>query len=201
MPIVAEPPAIAQPSVSAASQTQPPVSPSEPPIEIVEKPVSVSVDTAAETLSTPENQDTIAATAVRSSVNAQEADNEWHKLLSELQLTGMALQLAEHCLIRQCTDTKLVLLLEASGGTLKTRSTEASLQSAVDQYFGHAMTLEFEVLEMIAETPAQRRVRHREERQQQAELSIEQDPFVQQLQQQFGGTVLPGSVKPNMAGE
>lgn len=198
--MVAEP-AIAQPSVSAASQTQPPVSPSEPPIEIVEKPVSVSVDTVAETLSTSGVQDVLAAAEVVSPANAQEADNEWHELLPELQLSGMAQQLAEHCLIKQCTDTKLVLLLETSGGTLKTRSTEASLQSAVDQYFGYAMTLEFEMVHTIAETPAQRRIRHREEKQQQAELSIEQDPFVRQLQQQFGGTILPGSVKPNTVSE
>jgi DNA polymerase-3 subunit gamma/tau len=124
-------------------------------------------------------------------------DNEWHELLPKLKLSGMALQLAEHCLVKQLSDDKLILLLESSGGTLRTRLTEASLQDALDDYFGHAVVVEFDVVETVAETPAQRRIRYREELQQSAERSIANDPFVQQLQQVFGGKVLPGSVRPN----
>lgn len=113
----------------------------------------------------------------------------------------MAKQLAEHCLLRQLTDDKMILLLETSGVTLKTRLTEEALQEALSEHFGHLLAVEYEVVADIAETPAQRRVRHGEELQQQAEQSIEDDPFVQQLRQDYGGIVLPASVRPNKIGE
>ncbi|MEZ5536121.1 MAG: DNA polymerase III subunit gamma/tau C-terminal domain-containing protein [Thiolinea sp.] len=141
---------------------------------------------------------TVPAGDTRDSTDAvHDDDNEWHELLPKLKLSGMALQLAEHCLVKQISADKLVLWLETSGSTLKTRMTEAALQDALDSYFGHSMALEFESVENIAETPAQRRIRYREELQKKAEQAIAQDPFVQQLQQQFGGIILPGSVKPN----
>lgn len=128
-------------------------------------------------------------------------DNEWHKLLTTLKLGGMAKQLAEHCLLKQLTDETMVLLLETSGVTLKTRLTEEALQEALTEHFGHPLAIEYEVAADIAETPAQRRVRHGKELQQQAEQSIESDPFVQQLRRDYGGIVLPASVRPNKVSE
>lgn len=120
-------------------------------------------------------------------------------ILPELQLGGMAQQLAEHCLLKVLAADKLVLLLESSGVTLKTRLTEEALQAAVNNYLGRSVTVEYAVVEATTEieTPAQRRVRHGEELQQQAEQSIADDPFVRQLKQEYGGVVLPGSVRPN----
>ncbi|PID34164.1 MAG: hypothetical protein CR976_01730, partial [Thiotrichales bacterium] len=93
----------------------------------------------------------------------ESADNEWHVLLSKITLGGMAKQLAEHCLLKQFTGDKMVLLLEASGVTLKTRLAEETLQEALTQYFERPLTVEYEVVTDIAETPAQRRFRHDEE--------------------------------------
>nr|CAA6825368.1 MAG: Unknown protein [uncultured Thiotrichaceae bacterium] len=128
-------------------------------------------------------------------------DNEWHELLTKLKLGGMAKQLAEHCLVKQLTDDRLVLLLESSGVTLKTGLTEEALQEALHEHFGRSVAVEFDTVDVIAETPAQRRIRHGKELQQLAVQSIEDDLFVQQLKQDFGGMVLPGSVRPNKASE
>jgi len=128
-------------------------------------------------------------------------DNEWHELLPQLKLGGMAKQLAEHCLLKQLTDDKLILLLESSGVTLRTGLTEEALQAALHEHLGRSIMVEFDAVDVIAETPAQRRVRHGKELQQLAVQSIEDDPFVQQLKQDFGGMVLPGSVKPNKVNE
>lgn len=113
----------------------------------------------------------------------------------------MAKQLAEHCLLRQLTDGQIILLLELSGVTLKTRLTEEALQEALSEHLERPVTIEYDVTEDIAETPAQRRIRHGQELQQQAEQSIENDPFVQQLRRDYGGVVLPASVRPNKASE
>lgn len=113
----------------------------------------------------------------------------------------MALQLAEHCLVKQLTDDTLVLSLEAGGETLKTRLAEETLRDALAAYFDHPVALTFDTVETIAETPAQRRIRYQGELQQQAEASIAQDVFVQQLKEQLGGVVIPGSVRPNQNGK
>ncbi|CAA6819195.1 MAG: Unknown protein [uncultured Thiotrichaceae bacterium] len=142
-----------------------------------------------------------AVPAVELEEEGSDDDNEWHKLLATLKLGGMAKQLAEHCLLRQLTDDKMFLLLEMSGVTLKTRLTEEALQEALSDHLGRPLTVEYEVVADIAETPAQRRVRQGEELQQQAEQSIEDDPFVQQLRRDYGGIVLPASVRPNKISE
>ncbi|MEE9344046.1 MAG: DNA polymerase III subunit gamma/tau C-terminal domain-containing protein, partial [Methylococcales bacterium] len=46
------------------------------------------------------------------------------------------------------------------------------------------------------ETPAGKRTRISDERQQAAQLAIEQDDNVKALQQQFDATIIPGSVEP-----
>lgn len=131
----------------------------------------------------------------------ESVDNEWHVLLNKITLGGMAKQLAEHCLLKQFTGEKMVLLLEASGVTLKTRLAEETLQEALSQYFERPLTVEYEVVTDIAETPAQRRFRHDEELQQQAEQSIASDPFVQQLKRDYDAVVLPSSIRPNKVGK
>lgn len=143
------------------------------------------------------NNDVVEEPAPSVTPKTVEADNEWYVMLPKLNLGGMAQQLAEHCLLKELTVDKLVLLLESSGVTLKTRLTEEALQEALNKYLGRSVTVEYEAVEAIAETPTQRRVRHGQELQQQAEQSIAGDPFVQQLKQDYGGVVLPGSVRPN----
>ena len=45
-------------------------------------------------------------------------------------------------------------------------------------------------------TPAQTEAREKDERQQQAERSIEEDGFVQAMKETFNAEVIPGSVRP-----
>ena len=46
------------------------------------------------------------------------------------------------------------------------------------------------------ETPAQAEAREKDERQLQAEKSIEEDSFVQAMKETFNAEVIPGSVRP-----
>ena len=137
------------------------------------------------------------STHVGTTVEAKpQNNNAWHDILPKLKLSGMSLQLAEHCLLARQTDTELFLELDNSGVTLRTERTLESLQQAVQAYFGSSMLVRMDVVDSIGETPEQRRIRVGRELQQQAEEAIANDPFVQQLQQQWGGVILPGSVRP-----
>ena len=123
-------------------------------------------------------------------------DNEWHAVLPKLNLGGMALQLAEHCLLESLNAEQVVLLLDHEGSNLRTSRTEEQLLEALTRHLGTKPRLSLKLAEMPGETPGQRRIRVGQEIQQRAEAAIGQDPFVRQLQERFGAVIVPGSVRP-----
>jgi DNA polymerase-3 subunit gamma/tau len=72
----------------------------------------------------------------------------------------------------------------------------AKLQDALSEYLDEKIKLDISVGQTETETPAETSVRHESEKQQAAELSIEQDPVVQALKDNFDAVVVPNSVQP-----
>lgn len=127
----------------------------------------------------------------------REGDNSWHSILPQLNLTGMALPLAQHCLLDSVTPERVTLLLDESGATLQSTRAEAQLRDALSRYFGRDLQLQIKVSEVLhAETPEQRKVRETGEKQVAAEAAIHHDPVVKQLQETFGAVIVPGSIRP-----
>lgn len=60
---------------------------------------------------------------------------------------------------------------------------------------GHAVRLRIELGETV-DTPARRLAAAAAERQRQADATMTQDPFVQAMLRDFGGKIVPGSIKP-----
>ena len=125
---------------------------------------------------------------------------DWHDILPKLNLTGMALPLAQHCLLESVSDEKVTLLLDESGSSLQSSTAEAQLAQALVNYYGRELKLHFELATLSAETPEKRTVREVAEKQAAAEEAIRQDPFVQQLQETFGAVIVPGSIRPRTKG-
>ena len=67
---------------------------------------------------------------------------------------------------------------------------------ALQERLGAELKVQIRVLKPEAETPAQRDLRLRGERQRQAEQALERDPDARALRERFGAELLPGSVKP-----
>lgn len=124
------------------------------------------------------------------------SNNLWHEIWPQLQLTGMALPLAQHCLLGDINADQVTLLLDESGANLQMAGAEAKLTEALSQYYGQAVKLHFQVIELKEETPEKRAKRETRECQEQAERAIAADPFVQHLQQEFGGVIVAGSIRP-----
>lgn len=125
-----------------------------------------------------------------------EGNNDWHTIYPQLNLSGMALPLAQHCLLESVTDDQITLLLDESGATLQSESAEAQLAAALTKHYGRSLKLNIRVGIVTAETPEKRTVRETAEQQQAAEEAIRNDPFVQQLQEAFGAVIVPGSIRP-----
>ncbi len=129
-----------------------------------------------------------------------EGGNDWHTIYPQLNLSGMALPLAQHCLLGSVTDDQITLLLDESGSSLQSPSAETQLEAALAKHYGRALKLHFQLTLITEETPEKRVLREAAERQVAAEASITNDPFVQQLQETFGAVIVPGSIRPRTNG-
>ena len=136
------------------------------------------------------------STTVVKTIPSLASPNTWHTILPQLNLSGMALPLAQHCLLESITDTHITLLLDESGSTLQSPRAAAQLSEALAQYYGRELQLQFTVTVLTEETPEKRGLREAAERQAAAEAAITNDPFVKQLQETFGAVIVPGSIRP-----
>jgi DNA polymerase-3 subunit gamma/tau len=127
--------------------------------------------------------------------------NDWHTIFPQLNLSGMALPLAQHCLLESVTDAQVTLLLDEGGANLQSPHAESQLRQALAKHFGRELALQFKTTTLREETPEKRVLRERAERQTAAQLAIENDPFVRQLQETFGAVIVSGSIRPRTNGD
>jgi DNA polymerase-3 subunit gamma/tau len=122
--------------------------------------------------------------------------NDWEQIIDAIGLVGMSRQLAQHCALRDFTESACALLLDAAHVQLRTPQVEHTLAQALSQHRGHPVKLTIEVGEPGETTPAARQRRAREQRQQAAEQAIASDENVKAIQELFGAQIIPGSVRP-----
>lgn len=124
---------------------------------------------------------------------------DWRGIIEELPINGMVKQLASNCVLKKKNDDRIELVLNEGHRQLMNDKAVKRLKHALSEYFDTDIQLNIEIedVSMLAvESPAQADSREKQERQLQAEDSIEQDEFVQSLKKNFNARVVPGSVKP-----
>jgi DNA polymerase-3 subunit gamma/tau len=120
----------------------------------------------------------------------------WAELVAKLPLTGMTRQLAEHTALLRHRGDVIELALDPGFENLRNPKWEEGLSRALEMYFGHKIVLRFESGEPEAATPQQLRKEQLAARQEAAEASIQSDPALQSILEQFGGEIEPGSIRP-----
>ena len=119
----------------------------------------------------------------------------WAAFAAKLPLSGMAAQLARQS---ECLAvSKQSITLRVPTKALSEGAPVDRLRGVLSDYFGCAVDLIFEIgagqglsahaLDQVAQ----------QARQEAAEVTIEQDPFVRALIQDFGAKLVPGSVRPS----
>ena len=122
---------------------------------------------------------------------------DWRQIMEGLAVSGMVKQLAANCLLLAQDGNTIRLGLGAGHKQLLSPKAEKRLQQALGEYFDASINLVVEIVtDNNHETPAQTEAREKDERQQQAERSIEEDGFVQAMKETFNAEVIPGSVRP-----
>lgn len=121
---------------------------------------------------------------------------EWLELFQRLGLTGMTANIAANCTLVRVEDDYWVLHLDPAQAALFNSTQQRRLNEALNQYHGRMLKLDIELRKPEQETPAQAAARRRAERQRQAEVSIQADPLIRQLIEQFAAVIRDGTIEP-----
>jgi DNA polymerase-3 subunit gamma/tau len=136
-----------------------------------------------------------AAEGASNLASAREFDGDWPTLVAGLRAGGMAAQFLQQS-----------ALIEHEGLAFKVRvpirplaepTTVKRAREALSAHFGREVRLNVEIGAIEGPTAAARASERRAEQQAGAQAAIEADPFVQTLLKDFGGTIVPGSVRPS----
>ena len=126
-----------------------------------------------------------------------EAGDEWHALLDQLGLGGMAYALATQCVWGGREGEVITLRLDSAHEHLRNALFEARIEKALGEHFGGAVRLNVQVGETgNVETPAARSVKAGEERMEAARRAIAEDPHVAAMKEAFDAQVMDDSIQP-----
>ncbi len=121
---------------------------------------------------------------------------DWQTIIKTMQLAGLTLQLANHCVLLEISKDYINLALDQKAAGFRTPQLEANLEKSLQTHFKRALKLNFIVDAPMQETPAAQILRKKQERQKTAEQAIEQDPNVLALKERLDARIVPGSIKP-----
>jgi len=123
---------------------------------------------------------------------------DWHALMRQLPVKGMVQQLAFQTELQDWSD--LAAGVKATIVTpmpqLASEASVARLADALTAHFGKPVKVFIEKGQVEGKTVAKVDQQLHQEKRQNAEQLIAADPFIQQLEKEFGAKVVGGSVKP-----
>jgi len=133
------------------------------------------------------------AKPVLSSDNAE----AWDGITVSMGLKGMAGQMAQNCAFHGIENDVVRLSLDPAHAYLQSNERTQQLEQALCAYFQRPVTVKItSESDLPHETPAGKRVREQDERQQRAVQSIEGDENIRAIQDAFGGAVQMDSIRP-----
>jgi DNA polymerase-3 subunit gamma/tau len=121
---------------------------------------------------------------------------DWLAVVASLRLGGMAKMLADHCELVAQTSTTATLRVGQDHKHLLDRAYQDKLVGALRERFGPALDISFEIGAAAEQSPQQVRTRIKQARHAEAVASIESDPFVRELVDQFGGQIDASTIQP-----
>ena len=121
---------------------------------------------------------------------------DWGVLLAQLNVQGMAQQLAKHSVLESLDDGQVTLCLSPDQKHLQTKMAVDRLQAVLGEYFAKPVKLNIVLGKIEAATPAVVEQQNKQFRQQQADDSIGLDPFVREAQAELDAVVINDTIKP-----
>jgi len=169
---------------SAASRTAPPP-----------RSQTAAVEAVPASVAEPPPQAHVAP-AARSAPAATSTSIDWTTLAAALPLGGLARQLALNCALLRHEGDSVELALDPGQRALHNKKWEEVLAKALSEHLGQPIRLTIQLGAGGGETPMAAQQRRGQERQADAQASIESDATVQSILDRFDGRIEPGSIQP-----
>ena len=153
--------------------------------------------TANNKLPPPSNNAIINTTTqlISSQTNPTLNENNWPDILSQLNLSGMTLALANNCSLDKIDDTAIHFLLDAKHSALHNPRNDERLSQALQQYLNKPIKLMIRIGTPNSSTPAEQQHREKLVKHEAAKTTIENDPGVQSLLKTFDAKIQPDSIR------
>ena len=123
---------------------------------------------------------------------------DWHALMRQLPVRGLVQQLAYQTELQNWTDSAagVKATIVTPMPQLASEASIGRLAEALTAHFGKPVKIVVEKGEVEGKTVAKVDAQIHQEKRMNAEQMIAADPFIQQLEKEFGAKVVGGSVKP-----
>jgi DNA polymerase III subunit gamma/tau len=157
-----------------------------------------STTSAATSAPAPKSTTTAATSASASPATASSSDRpDWHSLMRALPVRGLVQQLAHQTELQDWVDSAqgVKATVITSLPQLASVDSVGRLSEALSVHYGKKVQIEI-VEGAVEKTVAKIDAQVQQEKRQNAEERIAADPFVQQLEREFGAKVVSGSVRP-----
>lgn len=123
---------------------------------------------------------------------------DWHALMRQLPVKGLVQQLAFQTELQDWNDSAVGVraTIVTPMPQLASEASIGRLADALTAYFGKSVKIVIEKGEVEGKTVAKVDAQIHQEKRMNAEKMIAADPFIQQLEKEFGAKIVGGSVKP-----
>lgn len=120
----------------------------------------------------------------------------WEGLLRQLDIGGMARELAQNCLLDSLVEGAVNLRLAQDKSHLLLKASQDKLREALQTRLGRPVSLHIQVGDVAGDTPAIKASKARKAKLAQATEALAQDPFVNAAVQLLDATLIQSSIKP-----
>ncbi|MBA2653366.1 MAG: DNA polymerase III subunit gamma/tau [Tatlockia sp.] len=121
---------------------------------------------------------------------------DWITILAQLKLTGLTLTAAENAEFVAKSGREITLRVAKGHQSLFTPGIISRLEEALKTYFKESIKIALSSDEPVQSSPAQQKQIALNLRQQDAEITLQNDSFFQQLKQEFSAEVVKNSLAP-----
>lgn len=123
------------------------------------------------------------------------AATTWSDIVEHLSLGGMTKVLAQNCVLDSKDEHRINLHIDNKHTSLTNDKQQQQLQTALSEYYGYTIILSINVQKLAKETPAKETARVKDEHFTTVKNSIANDPHVQSILDDFGGSLDENSIK------
>lgn len=121
-------------------------------------------------------------------------DQDWGAILPQLKLSGLALNAAENAELVSKSQSEVILRVSKGHQSVFTAAVIKRIEQGLTNHYKEVVKLTLSCDEVVSSSPAQQRKQTQIKAHESATAALQNDPFFQQLQQEFSAELVSNSI-------